>query len=105
MPPYVTSRTDNPVPKPKPGTSRLLVTLYATSGSTLTSVTVDGKQQDAQPGSDARHPLFSATVEVPPQKSVTLIFTFDEPRAKGPVQTFVQPLSRPATQTIKQPSC
>ncbi|MEO6879495.1 MAG: DUF4012 domain-containing protein [Mycobacteriaceae bacterium] len=88
-----------------PGTDRLLVSLYATSGAGLVSVTVDGRPATVTVDAERNHPVFTLQLDIPPGKSRKLVFTLLEPAAPGVPQVPVQPLVRPMSVTTDVPVC
>jgi hypothetical protein len=83
----------------------LLVTLYATRGATLRSVTLDGKPLDAVTTAEKGHPMFTVDIELPPQATQHLVFTYTEPNAPGRLQVLRQPLVRPLVETVRRRAC
>jgi hypothetical protein len=106
LPPYVVIRSDDPEQRVRPGTERLLVTIYGTTGARLRAVSIDGRSTNQVfRAQEAGHPMFTVTVEIPPQKSVTVRLQLTEPRRDGPVVTLKQPLVRPLSQQVTRTAC
>lgn len=106
LPLYVRVRSDNPAGDVIPGSNKLLVSLIATNGAGMTSVTVDGAPAIAVPAREQGHPMFSVTLDINPQQTRTIVFSLSEPRtAVGDVQTIVQPLVRPLRQDLRRADC
>ena len=107
LPPYVVVRSDNPITFPPPGTNRELVTIYATRGSRLVGLTVDGQPpQQVSPAAEAGHPMWSMAFDIRPQRSVVVRARLSEPVVPGPVGTLRQPLVLPLDQRIDPgPDC
>lgn len=87
------------------GTDRLLVSLYATSGAGLVSVTVDGRPATVEVDAERNHPVFTLQLDIPPGKSRTLVFTLLEPSVPGRPEVPVQPLVLPMSVTTDVPVC
>jgi hypothetical protein len=92
LPPYVTTRLDKDVPPgAKPGDNRTLVDFYATKGALLESVTLNGKQTEANVQSDLGRPIFRFDLELPRGTTQTLVLHLTEPAGKGTPQIWAQP--------------
>lgn len=102
---YVGGIADAVEPGVALGTDRLLVSLYATSGAGLVSVTVDGRPATVNVDAERNHPVFTLQLDVPPGKSRTLVFTLLEPSAPGKAEVPVQPLVLPMSVTTDVPIC
>jgi hypothetical protein len=103
---YVAGRADHPQPPVPAGTTRLLVGYYATKGAHFSSPTLDGKPTFLTIDTEQGRPVFTATVEIPPGASRTLVLPIEEPAtAKGPVTTWVQPLVLPQTTHVGPLAC
>jgi hypothetical protein len=107
LPPYVVIRSDHPTWPPPVGTTRELITVYATDGSRLQGATLDGEDvtDDVLTGREQGHELFSYDVDIRPQSEITLRLSISEPQRSGRVRTFIQPLVRPISLKIDQPTC
>jgi len=103
-PPYITGRQD-PNPTGPPGTSRSLVSLYATQGAQLRGVTLDGAPIAVTTGSERGHPVYTANVQLPPGVPKVLLFSMVEPTAPGAAQVPTQPLVRPMATSVNIPTC
>jgi len=103
-PPYITLRAD-PDPTDPPGTSRSLVSLYATQGAQLRSVTLNGLSINVTTGTELGHPVYTANLQLPPGVPQLLLFQLVEPTAAGVVQVPVQPLVRPMETSVNVPTC
>jgi len=104
LPSYVRGRADT-APTGPPGTTRLLVSLYATAGAELTGVTVDGVATTALVDAELGHPVFTVDVEIPPGESQVLRFELIEPASAGKAHAPVQPLVLPMDVSIDVPPC
>lgn len=88
------------------GTSRLLVGYYATKGAHFNSPTLDGKPTFLSSDTERGRPVFTATVDLPPGATRTLVLHVEEPpAARGPVTTWVQPLVLPQATHVRPASC
>lgn len=104
LPEYVDGRLDRD-PTGPPGTSRSLVTLYATQGAQLRGVTLDGVSQSARVGAERGHPAFTVDVQAPPGSAAVLTFELVEPTTEGAAVVPVQPLVAPVTVRVRAPEC
>lgn len=102
---YVGGIVDAVEPGVALGTDRLLVSLYATSGAGLVSVTVDGRPATVNVDAERNHPVFTLQLDIPPGKARTLVFTLLEPSVPGTPEVPVQPLVIPMSVTTDVPLC
>ena len=93
---YVGGRLDGE-PGQAPGSQRLLVSLYATEGAELTSLTVNGRAGGAAVETERRHPVYSVDVNIPGGAASTLQFHLSEPSVRGGALFGRQPLVRSMT--------
>ncbi len=93
---YVAGRLDGE-PHQAPGSQRLLVSLYATKGARLTSVTVDGRPAGAAVETERGHPVYTVDVAIRAGATVAVAYHLGEPPAGGRAVVPVQPLVRPMT--------
>jgi len=100
LPEYVTTRFDRG--PGAPGTARSRVSLYATAGAQLTSVTVD---TTAAAAAELGHPVFTVDLLSPPSGTQVLQFQLIEPTAAGAAQVPVQPLVLPMDVRVDVPDC
>ncbi|MDX6226307.1 MAG: hypothetical protein QOE64_2683 [Frankiales bacterium] len=105
LPSYVTVRADVTGKPPPAGTERLLVSLYATPGAQLLSVTQDGLRIGAVSEHERGHPVFTVDVEIPPSSAITLAYTVDEPSLHGAPQVPLQPLVDDPGVSVRVPVC
>ena len=92
LPPYVTTRLDTSPPRGvRPGDNRTLLDYFATPGSHLQSVTIDGKQTAAQVLSYGAFPVLRFDLELPRGKTRTLSLHLDEPARPGSPDIWRQP--------------
>ena len=103
LPDYVTTRFDRG--PGAPGTARSRVSLYATAGAQLTSVTVDGVPTTAAAAAELGHPVFTVNLLSPPSGTQVLQFQLIEPTAAGAAQVPVQPLVLPMDVRVDVPDC
>lgn len=88
------------------GMSRLLVGYYATKGAYFKHPTLDGRPTFLTTDTERGRPVFTATVDIPPGATRTLVLHIEEPAAaRGPVTTWVQPLVLPQITHVKAASC
>ncbi|WP_375499426.1 DUF4012 domain-containing protein [uncultured Jatrophihabitans sp.] len=100
LPPYVTFRADDRAATAKPGDNRLLVTYYASSGATVTSVQVDGRPVATSSGVEQGLPATTIDLELPVQQSRTVTVTLTEPVPQSSLTVLRQPLVKPLTTRI-----
>lgn len=74
-----------------PGDNRTLMDYYATAGTQLTSVTIDGKQATAAVLQDRGHPVFRFDLELPHGTSRTIVLHLSEPAGTGALDVWRQP--------------
>ena len=101
---YVAGRRDEN-PQGPPGTTKLLVSLYATQGALLRGATLNGVPLNLQVAQERGHPILTADVVIAPGASATLHYDLLEPVAAGAPQVPVQPLVLPADVAVDVPEC
>ena len=102
LPPYVLFRADGlTVPY---GTDRVVTSIYATKGSTLNAVWLNGKRSSTTASMERGLPVYGNDLELPIGEPQTITLQFTEPPSKVPLRYFVQPLAKPLALTIG-PSC
>jgi Protein of unknown function (DUF4012) len=104
LPRYVAGRVDEN-PQGPPGTSRSLMSLYATAGAQLRSVSIDGVPTTVEVGSELGHPVYTANLQIPPGKTRVLTYQLIEPTAPGAATVPVQPLVLPMGVSVEVPDC
>jgi hypothetical protein len=92
-------------PQGPPNTSRSLVSLYATAGAQLRSVSVDGVPTTVEVGSELGHPVYTANLQIPPGTTRVLTYQLIEPTAPGAATVPVQPLVLPMGVSVEVPDC
>jgi hypothetical protein len=102
LPAYVLARADNQ--KVPYGTDRVVTSIYATKGSTLNAVWVNGKRASTNAAMERGLPVYGNDLELPIGKPQTITLQMTEPPSKAPLSYFVQPLAKPLALTIG-PSC
>ncbi len=90
---------------PPAGTARPLVSVHATGGSTLTSVTLDGRAAGVGVYTEQGRPAYTAEYEILPGQTRTLVLHLLEPTAPGQPVVVSQPLVVPPQNTVEVPSC
>jgi hypothetical protein len=102
LPPYVLARADNlNVPY---GQDRVVTSIYATKGSTLNAVWINGKRSTTTASMERGLPVYGNDLELPIGKPQTVKLQLTEPPSKAPVRYFVQPLAKPLQLTVG-PNC
>lgn len=101
LPPFVTIGS----PPGPVGINRSDVTLYATAGAQLRTVTVNGVPVAAVPGTERGHPVFTVNAEMLPGAAVVVKFALTEPTAAGGARVPIQPLVLPMDVTTDVPVC
>lgn len=103
LPPYVANTFRKDVPY---ATNESIVYLYATVGSNITGVTVNGYSTlTIQSGTEKGHPVRGVYVTIRPGESQTVVWTVEEPTAAGVPTLPVQPLTRDAQTTMQLAAC
>jgi hypothetical protein len=105
LPAYVTTRLDSQAAGSTPGDNRLLVRYFASAGSSVVSVTLDGKPVSYVPNVEGGLTVTTIDVELPVGSTQTLVVKVAEPASSKPVQLLKQPLVRPLKVAVSQPSC
>lgn len=106
LPAYVIGGLGNPDKRITPGTNYANITLNATNGSVLKSVTVDGQPTLYGSGTELGHMHATAQARVKPGATATVVFTVIEPTsAKGAPVVPVQPLVDTPTVSVDVPQC
>jgi hypothetical protein len=88
-----------------PGTNRSVVGIFATTGSTLTKATIDGKQALLLTGQERNHPLFYTPLVVEPGQTKTVVLDLVEPAVPGAARVPIQPQTLEGTATVDVPDC
>lgn len=105
LPSYVALRLDHPAYRTRPGDNNVLVSYYATPGSTITSVTVDGKVTIVAPETEKGLVVFTIPLELPRGSTRTVTVELIEPQRSGSVQLLRQPAVSPLTVTVQEAHC
>ena len=105
LPSYVTSREDRARATAKPGGNRLLVSYYATPGTQVKAVTLDGAPTPFAPTTEKGLVVFTLDVELPIGKARTLSVRLQESAASGSLVLLRQPLVRPMTVDVGANHC
>ncbi len=102
----VAARNDfHPYPV-EPGDHRLRVDYLATQGAVLKAVTLDGKRAPVTIGRQLGHPHLSVDVELPRERTRTLVLRLSEPDGGGSAPIVLrQPLVRPLQLRVLDASC
>ncbi|MEU6411041.1 DUF4012 domain-containing protein [Microbispora sp. NPDC046933] len=95
LPPYVTSRLDEPRRPHAAGSNLLWVSLYAGIGAKATAVRLDGQPISYYAETERSHPVYSKLLEFAPGQSRTLEIDLLEPYSAAAPVVPVQPLVRP----------
>ncbi|MFN2560857.1 MAG: DUF4012 domain-containing protein [Jatrophihabitans sp.] len=91
LPLYVVGRADHPPPTARPGDNHSIVDFYATAGSQLNSVTLNGRPSTAAVEHDLGHPIFRFDLEIPRGTTQTLAVHLQEPAGQGATRIWRQP--------------
>lgn len=104
MPPYVVQRLDGPGPY---GSSSVSVHVYGPEGAVLTGFTIDGKPTATVMGVEREHPVWGASVELPPKSLVKVQATFAvDGDGVDDLRVMAQPMVRPTeVETRDQRAC
>lgn len=104
LPAYVTIRADKPGYPTKPGDNKVLVSYYATPGSKLGSVAVDGHRTTLAAGTEKGLAVYTLTLELPRGSTHTVTVQLTEPRS-GAVRVQKQPSVIPERVSVTEPAC
>jgi len=105
LPPYVTTRLDHPPYPTKPGDNRSLLDYFATPGSELQSVSLDGKPSAASVLGYDGLSVFRMEIEIPRGQTRTVILHLDEPARPGSPRIWRQPGVTPLNVTVFNQQC
>jgi hypothetical protein len=105
LPRFVVGRLDQPAVARSPGSSSLLVSVYAAQGAALRSATLDGKQVAVFPGRERGHPVFVITVELPRGAPRALVLHLVEPAVDATPVVPVQSLVRDQSTVVRGGGC
>jgi hypothetical protein len=106
VPAYVLGQTGRPGLPAEPGINRTLLAYYATAGSHLAGVTVNGRPAFATSGVERGHPVLGLRLDLPVGTPQTVVFHLVEPSAGGaaPISR-MQPMINPVALTVHDPAC
>jgi hypothetical protein len=105
LPAIVTLRQDRPAYPVRPGDQMLLVSYYATTGSELAGVALDGAVTTISPQRENGHPVYTMALELPAGRTRTLVLDLHEPAVPGALTVLRQPLARPLAVAVTEPRC
>jgi hypothetical protein len=105
LPRMVTLRGDHPDYPTRPGDQLLLVSYYATAGSQLSSVDLDGAPSTISPQRENGHSVYTTALELPAGRARVLVLHLTEPAVPGAVTVLRQPLARPMRVAVTEPDC
>jgi hypothetical protein len=105
LPTYVTVRQDDPGYPTRPGDDKVLVSYYATLGSQISSVTIDGRPIIVATTTEKGLTVFTVPLEIARDASHTIRVTLHEPIRSGTVQLLRQPAVHPISVSVEEPSC
>ncbi len=103
LPEYVSGHARNP--NQPVGFDQLLVFFYATSGSRLDAVSVNGHPVQFTSGSEAGHPVAEIELDMLPRKTYDVSLYAHEPPAQGEPLLLSQPLVRGEVVSAETPNC
>ncbi|MCW2613438.1 MAG: hypothetical protein JWN08_432 [Frankiales bacterium] len=103
---YASGRGDLPDGAPfRRGSNKLHVAVYATSGATLQTASLDGVGKAVHSGQERGRPVFVLPVELQRGQSRVLTLRLTEPAREGSVRVPVQPLVLPQVTTVVDRGC
>lgn len=105
LPHYVTQRADHPPAGAKVGDNHLIVSYYATAGSSFARVTVDGKPHTYLSSTENGLSVALLDVELKVGVPVHVTITTREPAQTSKPALVLQPLARPITVSSSGPDC
>jgi hypothetical protein len=102
LPPYVTTRADDPRARPV-GQLKTWVSVYLGPRSTYAKATVDGRPVALASGVETGLSVFSTYLSVTPGQTVTLVLTAQQPAAPGSALVWrQQPRVAPDTVSVRR---
>lgn len=102
----VTARNDVHGYPTQPGDHRLRVDYLATQGAVVRGVTIDGRRAPVTIGRQLGHPYLSVDVELPRERTRTVVLHLTEPDGDGAAPVVLrQPLVRPLQVRVIDASC
>ena len=105
LPAYVIARSDIRNYPVKPGDNRLEVSYLATTGATMSAVSIDGRPATSGIGFEHQHPLYTVDLELPRGTTRTIVLHLTEPGSNAAPIVLRQPLVRPLTVTLDDARC
>jgi hypothetical protein len=105
QPRYVAGRVDEAARARPPGSSSLLVSLYAARGAALRDVTLDGERVPVFTGRERGHPVFVLKVELPRATDRRLVLRLIEPVSDRAPALLDQPLVRDQVTSVRSRPC
>ncbi|MFC4471067.1 DUF4012 domain-containing protein [Streptomyces xiangluensis] len=100
LPSYVTQRVDKPPYRTQPGDNRLLVSYFASGGTSLTKATLDGRPTQLNQAAERGHPVYTLDLELPARTTRTLVLHLLERATDRAPTVLRQPLVRPLRATV-----
>jgi hypothetical protein len=86
-------------------TETLDVYLYGSVGARFTKVTSGGVTPFHLTAPDRGHPVYYASINVPPGRPTTVVYHLTEPASNGPLIVRDQPMVNPMTTTVSAAHC
>ncbi|MFJ3305934.1 DUF4012 domain-containing protein [Streptomyces sp. NPDC086549] len=105
LPAYVTYRSDDPKHPHPHGSTRIWLSLYASSGAQFTGGTLDGRQLMLSSTEERGHPVLGTQLELMPGQTRELVIRLLEPASDRPPTVPVQPLVRPQVTKVSGRPC
>jgi hypothetical protein len=105
LPALVTLRSDDPEHPHPPGSTRIWLSLYASSGARFTGATLDGQRLLLSSTEERGHLVVGAQVELLPGQTREVDVRLLEPASERTPVVPVQPLARPQTTKVLVQPC
>lgn len=105
LPAFVALRSDDPEHPHPPGSTRIWLSLYASSGARFTGGTLDGQQLLLSSTQERGHLVLDAQVELLPGQTREVDVRLLEPASERSPVVPVQPLARPQTTKVLVQPC
>ncbi|MDX2678753.1 DUF4012 domain-containing protein [Streptomyces soliscabiei] len=105
LPALVALRSDDPEHPHPPGSTRIWISLYASSGARFTGGTLDGQQLLVSSTEERGHLVLDAQVELLPGQTREVDVRLLEPASERSPVVPVQPLARPQTTKVLVQPC
>jgi hypothetical protein len=101
LPAYVLGFTGQRGYPQRPGDNRLLIGYFATQGSQLVGIDIDGRPATAQIGAERGHPVFTVDLDLPRGRTRTIVLHLRDPSSAGRPLVLSQPMVDPLRVSVR----